>query len=66
MNKWMIWGAHPYFWKHPYMKIRNANDIHDLLCVPSKSRTARKWDYLNLRKAIKSPSDMTYSGTNTL
>ena len=18
MNKWMIWGAHPYFWKHPY------------------------------------------------
>ena len=17
MNKWMIWGAHPYFWKHP-------------------------------------------------
>ena len=16
--KWMIWGAHPYFWKHPY------------------------------------------------
>ncbi len=19
MNKWMIWGAHPYFWKHPYI-----------------------------------------------
>ena len=18
MNKWMIWGAHPYFWKHLY------------------------------------------------
>ncbi len=18
MNKWMIWGAHPYFWKHPF------------------------------------------------
>ncbi len=18
MNKWMIWGAHPYIWKHPY------------------------------------------------
>ena len=18
MNKWMIWGAQPYFWKHPY------------------------------------------------
>ena len=23
MNKWMIWGAHPYFWKHPYIYIDN-------------------------------------------
>ena len=24
MNKWMIWGAHPYFWKYPYvLRIRN-------------------------------------------
>ena len=21
MNKWMIWGAHPYFWKHPYARM---------------------------------------------
>ena len=24
MNKWMIWGAHPYFWKHPYEEKSNG------------------------------------------
>ncbi len=32
MNKWMIWGAHPYFWKHPYgesLFYNHANpDLH--------------------------------------
>ena len=22
--KWMIWGAHPYFWKHPYVCINST------------------------------------------
>ena len=26
--KWMIWGAHPYFWKHPYKQ--NAADFEHL------------------------------------
>ena len=27
MNKWMIWGAHPYFWKHPYIHPRKLYDM---------------------------------------
>ena len=25
MNKWMIWGKHPYFWKYPITKQKDAN-----------------------------------------
>ena len=24
MNKWMIWGVFPYFWKHPYIAMLSA------------------------------------------
>ena len=37
MNKWMIWGAHPYFWKHHniyiyiiYIYIYNNLYIYDI------------------------------------
>ena len=28
MNKWMIWGAHPYFWKHPSFRFPRIWSIH--------------------------------------
>ena len=42
--KWMIWGAHPYFWKHPYkflefdiltanvcLSFRSSNVLHETI-----------------------------------
>ena len=29
MNKWMIWGAHPYFWKHPYIQVIQCDPTND-------------------------------------
>ncbi len=39
MNKWMIWGAHPYFGKHPY--IHNYIPMFNLLFL--KTTTCSYW-----------------------
>ena len=36
MNKWMIWGAHPYFWKHPYIYISNLLTHTHITCDMSE------------------------------
>ena len=39
MNKWMIWGAHPYFWKHPYSCVfAGFHAIHHLHLPASKKK----------------------------
>ena len=40
--KWMIWGAHPYFWKHPYPPCCYTNLLKSLLTQTSQQGKNRK------------------------
>ena len=35
--KWMIWGAHPYFWKHPYVSAKYGTNKRRQ-SIPPRSR----------------------------
>ena len=53
MNKWMIWGAHPYFWKHP------------LIYSCSSIRTWMVWRFTGLRKSQSLEHFKTSQGRHT-
>ena len=52
MNKWMIWGAHQYFWKHPYSCVfAGVHAIHHLH-LPASKKMEEAWQESPLSKEI--------------
>ena len=58
LSKWMIWGAHPFFWKHPYTvdDLREANLQKETVgTVWENSLTTKKCHHIPILSGSPAP-----------